>query len=126
MADATLARARLSIMVAATSRPTITPEELDLLMDAHRIPDDDGRLPSDPGWTPTWDLNRAAAEGWRWKAGRVAGDFNFSADDASYSKGDVMARCESQARYYESFGITVLGVRDDHATAPYDSPRLAL
>ena len=29
-------------------------------------------------WTPTHDLNAAAAEGWRWKAGRVASDSSSS------------------------------------------------
>lgn len=34
------------------------------------------------------------------KSAKVAGDYSFSADDASYSKGDVLANClEMEARY---------------------------
>ena len=33
-------------------------------------------------------------------AAKVAGDFNFSADGASYGKGDVLAKClEMEAKY---------------------------
>ena len=34
------------------------------------------------------------------KAGKVAADFNFSADDASYSKASVMAQFQSMAQTY--------------------------
>lgn len=121
----TVARTRLANMVAASSRPVLSDEDLDALLAAARTVDSQGYLVTDAGYTPTWDLNRAAAEGWRWKAGRVAGDFDFSADDASYSKGAVMQKCLDMEALYEarSVGFVV------QALAPgtiYDSPRLVL
>lgn len=90
----------LTDKVAATSRPVLAAASVEALLDAYPMPDADGRAPTDAGWVGTWDLNAAAAEGWRMKAGKVAGDFNFSADNASYSKADVLAHClEMQTRY---------------------------
>lgn len=94
------ARVRLSAMVAASSRPVLTDDEVGLLLDGVKVVDLYGLAPVDPGWAPTFDLDAAALEGWRWKAGQVAGDFAFSADDASYSKGDVIAHCERMIAMY--------------------------
>lgn len=124
--DRTVALGRLGGMVASTARPVLSPADLDGLLDSHAIVDRAGRLVTDAGWEPTWDLDAAAADGWEWKAGRVAGDFTFSADDASYSKGDVMAKMLDMAATYRAKSLTVLGLADDRAHAPYDSPRLVL
>ena len=90
----------LSEKVASTSRPVLSEAVVGALLDAYPMPDGSGREPTDDDWVGVWDLNAAAAEGWRMKAGKVAGDFNFSADNASYSKADVLAHClEMQTRY---------------------------
>lgn len=123
--EQTVARTRLSGMVAASSRPVLSQEELDAILEANRVPDTLGRLVTDQGYTPTYDLNRAAAEGWRMKAGKVAGDFDFSADNASYSKGAVMEKCLRMEAHYAS---RVLGtIRAEYGPeSHYDSPRLIL
>lgn len=98
--DRGVALTLLGEKVAATSRPVLSPEAVGALLDSYASQDNDGRAPSDTGWVGTWDLNAAAAEGWRMKAGKVAGDFNFSADNASYSKADVLAHClEMETKY---------------------------
>ena len=94
------ARARLRLMVAATSRPTLTDDDLDVVLDSARIRDSAGLWPTETGWDESWDLNAAAAEGWRIKAGQVAGDYTFTADDASYSRGDVLASMERMVSMY--------------------------
>ena len=94
------ARQRLERMTAAASEPTLDAGALDDLVAIAKRPDVDGLLPTDAGWTPTWDLNAAAAAGWTWKAGQVAGDFDYSDDAGSYSRGDVFAMCERMAEHY--------------------------
>lgn len=90
----------LSDMCAATSRPALSPERLEDLVDRYATADRYDVFPGSDGWEPTWNLNAAAAEAWRLKASAVAGDFNFSADGASYSKADVLAHClEMEAKY---------------------------
>lgn len=98
--DATQARARLAILTDAGGRVPLTDAELDLCLGDARVPDDDGRLVDDPAYEPTYDWNYAAGRGWDLKAGKVAADFTFSADDANYSKDTVMAKCLQMAQTY--------------------------
>lgn len=112
----------LSDKVAATSRPTLSPESLDALLDQYVRPDREGRLANDVDWVGSWDLNAAAAEGWSLKAGKVAGDFNFSADGASYNKADVLANCLAMRDKYASLSSSVLSTGEplDRMSLPRD------
>lgn len=117
MADSTAkaaARARLSLMVAATARPTLGTAEMDILLDGCRTRDVYGRSPSDAGWQESWDLNAGAAEGWRIKAGIVAADFSFTADDASYQRGEILASMEAMVAMYAAkvHGSTIMSTRE--------------
>jgi len=124
--DPAVALVRLKNMTAATVRPVLDAETLTALLASFAIQDRWGARVQDEGWEPTWDLNAAAAEGWRWKAAAVAADFTFSADDGSFSKGEVMAKCLAMAEQYAAKGYGTLGARDDRAHAAYNSPRLVL
>ena len=113
--DEATARTRLTAMLGGDARPTLSDDEVTALLDSYRLADSDGRAPGDEGWTGNWALNAAAAEGWRWKSAKVAGDFTFSADDASYNKGDVLANCE---RMVAQFAALDNGVIDVSTTDP--------
>lgn len=64
--------------------------------------------PSDPEWVATYDLNAAAAEGWRWKAGKVAGAYNIGQDGSTLQRSDMHKQCLAMAAYYdERVGQTV-------------------
>lgn len=52
-------------------------------------------------WAPTYDLNAAAAEGWRWKAAKASGRFGFQTDGQSFERQQVAARCLEMAATYE-------------------------
>lgn len=91
---------RLSSMVAAESAPTLTLVEVDDLLRGARRADGDGYEIADVGWTPTWDLNAAAAEGWRRKAGKVAGEFTFNADGGSFNRAEQYRACLDMAKSY--------------------------
>lgn len=92
--------ARVKMLGATAERPAITDDEVGLIVDQYALVDLNGNAPSATDWTPTYDVNGAVAEVWRVKAGRVAGDYSFSADGASYSKADVMAHClEMEAKF---------------------------
>lgn len=106
--DREVALTLLGEKVAATSRPVLSETALGALLDAYPVADATGRRPVDEGWVGTWDLNAAAAEGWRMKAGKVAGDFNFSADGASYSKADVLAHCLEMETKYASLSHGIM------------------
>lgn len=49
-----------------------------------------------------YDLNSAAAQIWREKAGSSAAFFSFSSDNQSFSRGQWFDHCESMAEKYEA------------------------
>lgn len=51
-------------------------------------------------WLGAYNLNRAAAELWRWKAAQAAGDFTFGADGGTYQREQVIAHCLQMADLY--------------------------
>lgn len=87
-------------MVASSSTPTLDEGQLDELLVFARRPDNAGLLPSDTNWSGAYDLNAAAAEGWRWKAAKAAGDFGFSTDGQSFNRDQVHAACIAMAEHY--------------------------
>lgn len=99
--DQEQAWARLKMMTAAESAPVLAPDEIELLLEMHRVADANGVAPGVDGWIPGWDLNRAAVEGWRWKAAKVAGSFDFQADGASYNRSQMLAMCEKMILQYQ-------------------------
>lgn len=55
-------------------------------------------------WVPTWDLNYAAAEGWRRKAAKVAGSYDFSSGGDAFSRSQMVEACLSMAKMYAGRG----------------------
>lgn len=51
-------------------------------------------------WIPTYDLNLAAAEGWRWKKAASAGRITFTADGATFNRDQFLAHCEAMIATY--------------------------
>ena len=108
---AVAAEARLRRMVAAATRPQLTDEEItDLLVIAERA-DSLGTFSTDPEWVNTYDLNAAAAEGWRWKAAKVSGDYDAGQDGGQYSRSQVHTHCLKMAAYYETHTGELVGDR---------------
>lgn len=52
-------------------------------------------------WTPTYDLNAAAADGWRWKAAKAAGEFDFGTDQQSFNRSDKFKACIAMAEHFQ-------------------------
>ena len=100
--DAESARYRLYIMTAADSHPVLSGPEVDMLVLMARRADADGRVITDADWEPTYDLNAAAAEGWRWKAAKAAGRYTISTDGQTLNRSDMKKHCDEMARMYAS------------------------
>lgn len=98
--------ARVKHLAAADARPALTDAEVKLSIQAHPKADADGLTWQEDGWTQTWDLYAIVSELWGVKAGKVAGDFNFAADDARYDKASVMEHCLAMEAKY---GAMVMG-----------------
>lgn len=69
-----------------------------------RVPSDTqpGVMMTNPDWTATYDLNAAAADIWEEKAAVLAQDFDFSADNASYSRSQAYEQAMKMASRYRS------------------------
>lgn len=100
--EAAEAQELIESMTAWDSVPALTAGQVALLVERARRPDSDGLLPSESGWTGTYDLNAAAAEGWRWKAAKVAGDFTFSSDGQSFNRHEMNQACLDMATMYRN------------------------
>jgi hypothetical protein len=98
--DAALAWSRLRDMVQASSAPSLSDAEVESLLHQARRADTYGLAPNATGWTPSYNLNAAAAEGWRRKAGKVAGEFDFSTDGQSFSRSQQYRACLDMAAQY--------------------------
>jgi len=81
-------------------KPTLTTQEVDDLL-----------LMADSGGTYTGaDLNAAAAQGWRMKAGKVAGNYTQSlGDGVKFNREQVLTNCREMADDYASGKASVLG-----------------
>lgn len=114
------ARAQLVQLVAQSMEPVLADEVLDSILLRARRPDGACRVPSDPAWTPTFDLNAAAAEGWETKAALTAGDYDFAASGQRFDRSQVHAQCLKMAELYSRGGGSVLvraGALEDFAAA---------
>ena len=94
------AQAKLELMVLVDEDPALSSEQIDDILTHARRPDADDYDYEDAEWTPTWDLDAAAAEGWRRKAGIAASRFNFAEDSQRFDRAQVYAHCLQQAEFY--------------------------
>lgn len=109
---------RVKSLTAWDQRPAVTEPEVIAALQQFPKVDRDGLTPEDGDWTQTWDIYAAVAEVWRIKAGKVAGDFNFSADNGRYDKGEVLAHCLAMEAKYAAMAMgstPTTAVRDDLA-----------
>lgn len=108
------ARERLASMTAAGDKPVLIADDLARLIAMSRRSDADGISPLRPTWVETFDLNAAAAEGWRWKAGRVATSMSSRSVDGGYDADSFKyLNCIRQAEHYAkraTASVRVLGV----------------
>jgi len=71
-------------------------------------------------WVPTWDLNAAAAEGWRIKAGKAASRASFSSAGSSYQRNQVWQMCMEMAKAYAKKRLVSVTIASEHPrTAGY-------
>lgn len=116
--DLATATTRLKGQVASTVVPVLSDAQItDLLLQAQR-PDVNGRPPSDPAWTPTWDLAYASAEGWALKAAAAAAMYDVSADGANFRKSSVADACLKQEAYWRARVGGYLGAQAASSSSP--------
>ena len=58
-------------------------------------------------WSGAWNLRAAAAEGWRWKAGKVAARFDFSSDVSSFKRDQLHKHCLEMVKQYSPGMVSI-------------------
>ena len=94
------AEAALARLIDAETDPALTDEDMeDLLLKAAR-PDINGRTRQDANWSPTWDLDSAAADGWLRKASKAVSRFSFAEDGQRFERAQIYAHCIRMQEMY--------------------------
>ena len=89
-------------MVAEPTTTTYTDAELASIIQKFPLIDSDEYEPDDTAWTPTYDLNAAAADVWGRKAAAQAGLYDFSADGGSFKRSQAAQEMRAMARFYNA------------------------
>lgn len=93
------AKDRLKKLTASSSEPALTDAEIEELLAANPVVDREGYGPESESWTPTYDVNAAAVEGWTIKAARAASTTEMDPDSLSVTS-KVFENCIRMARFY--------------------------
>ena len=93
---------KLKRLTASDIEPLLSDDEIDSLVDANGVPDGAGFLPGDGLWTPTYDLNAAAASGWLIKAGRASSLVEVDPPGSGIVTSKVFDNCRAMAKSFRS------------------------
>ena len=93
---------KLKKMTASDVAPVLTDDEVEELLMPASVADTNGLPPSDEAWTPTYDLNAAAADGWLIKAGRAAALVEVDPSGSGILTSKVFENCRAMARIYRA------------------------
>ena len=101
---------QLKNITAWESDPAITEDELEDLLEAAAMLDGTGKTPETEGWSPTYDINRAASEAWLIKAARAAALVEVDPPGSGIVTSKVFDNCRHMARLYASRRSAALSI----------------
>jgi hypothetical protein len=94
------ALARLRVMAASASDPTLTDDELRMALAGNALRDSDGYRPDEPEWTPSYQLGAAAQDAWLVKAGKAASRVDGGEGGLKLTRSQLHAHCLAMADRY--------------------------
>ena len=100
---------KLKLLTAWDVEPALTEDELGDTLAAFALEDANGLAPINEEWTPTYDLNAAAAQAWLIKSARAAATVDEPTAGVVTSK--VFDNCRMMARMYAGKRGTTVSVR---------------
>jgi hypothetical protein len=101
---------QLKLLTASDTAPAITDSEIEDLLAAHATADTGGLPPGNVAWTPTYDLNAAAAAGWLIKAARAAAMVEVDPPGSGIYTSQVFENCRKMAREFRAKGAMSIKV----------------
>lgn len=100
---------KLKQLTAWDTVPELTEDDLEECLAGVALEDANGFAPINEEWTPTYDLNAAAAQAWLIKAARAAATVDEPTAGVVTSK--VFDNCRTMARMFVRKGSISLSVR---------------
>ena len=91
---------QLKLITAWDTKPELTEDDLNGALATAAIADADGHAPTHVSWSPTYDLNAAAAAAWLIKAARAVPEVEVEGTDPAILTSKVFDNCRSMARIY--------------------------
>lgn len=91
---------KLKSLTAWDTEPALTEAEVGSLLNAAAIKDADGFAPADEDWTPTYDVNKAAATAWLIKAARASDQTAVDPPESGIVTSKVFDNCLRMSRIY--------------------------
>lgn len=99
---------QLKTLTAWDAEPALTEDELEELLAAAALEDANGLAPLHEEWTPTYDINAAASQGWLIKAARAAALVDEPTAGVVTSR--VFDNCRAMARIYAGKRTISVGI----------------
>ena len=94
----------LGLMLANDKEPILSADTISALLERAEVRDDHNRLPGEDDYVPTYNLNVAAARGWRMKAARVAADYDLDVDQKGLTRSQMIKQMLQMASEYARLG----------------------
>lgn len=102
---------KLKKMTAWDIAPTLADGEIDELLAQSAMADSSGLAPLNEEWTPTYNLNAAAAAGWLIKAGRASELVEVDPPGSGLFSSKVFDNCRAMARIYAAKKRVSVGLK---------------
>ncbi len=102
---------KLKRMTAWASEPVLTEDELTATLATFAREDLSGLAPVNEEWTPTYDLNAAAAQAWLIKAARASTLTEVDPPGSGIVSSKIFDNCRAMARIYGAKKRTSVSIR---------------
>jgi hypothetical protein len=91
---------KLKLLTAWETEPSLTEDDLNAALGTSAVKDAAGLSPLEEEWTPTFDINAAAAAAWLIKAARAAATVDEPTAGVVTSR--IFENCRAMARIYSA------------------------
>lgn len=101
---------RLKTIATWETEPVLTETEVEEVLDAAAVADNEGNSPSNDDWSPTYDINKAAAEAWLIKAARASALTEVDPPESGIVTSKVFDNCIVMARFYARRRVSTISI----------------
>lgn len=92
---------KLKALTAWETEPVLTETEVEDILGNAAVADSEGNAPSNDDWTPTYGINKAAAEAWLIKAARASALTEIDPPESGIVTSQVFDNCMKMSREFK-------------------------